>query len=833
MIAWPRSENTSNHRFKRALGVVVALVVLLWSPVAPAPAEADTASPTVQFTQVAVGAWGCGLNLAGDASCWGMSHVPAEIAGPFRSISVGIGYCGLKEDQTVVCDGAPPEAGQFLAVDAGCGVQVDGDLSCWPAAQYDPIVGPFTGLSVGYRHVCGLRADRDIECFGSDWAGHVPEVITGPFTAVSSGAGHACGLRADGDVACWGDNEYGQAPAKVTGPFTAVDAARESTCAIRSNGNLACWGRNLAGEAPENVLGPFVSISASNEGYATCAIRPSKTMTCWGAAHWMPSPPIPPDPDQPLIGTVGEPLPQMFPSANGTTAVYSARGLPSGVQMSKTGELIGIPRDVGVFPVKVTVENVFGSATSEPRLEVRRTPGFDANGDGRPDLVVGSPGEDVGTIRDAGSITILMGGADGRYATPSAVRLDQEDIGRTSEPGDRFGAALTLAEVTGDGYVDLIVSAPGEDNRAGQVVIVHGSARGIASTPRTVLRQGRNNAAGTAEAGDEFGAALSVADALWVGAPGEDLGRATDAGVVTKFPIKPVRPSQSVQLRQGAGGVPGAPERGDRFGAALAGGGTVIGAPGEDVGSIVNAGLVTWKLTTALSQNSPGVPGTAERGDRLGAAVAARLVIGRLEDEGDSDRTLTVAAIGAPGEDIGTTKDAGAVLVIRDDYEGRTQSFQALGPATGTARSGDTFGAALSYSTTGASLLVGVPGKDVAGLVDVGAVRVFPLGFDCASWCGDGYIQPNNGTTLVQGRGGIPGTPATGDRFGATVGPVNGVHRGVLIGAPGSNVSGHSDAGAIVIITPAPIAAEQIHQDSQDVPGSAETGDRFGTVPNN
>ena len=84
-----------------------------------------------------------------------------------------------------------------------------------------------------------------------------------------------------------------------------------------------------------------------------------------------------------------------------------------------------------------------------------------------------------------------------------------------------------------------------------------------------------------------------------------------------------------------------------------------IGAPGEDVGSVTDAGSVTvLKRTdktiypaTLLTQATKGVSGTVETGDQFGAAVAYR-----------DDRTL---AIGIPGEDLGTVVDAGSVQIVR------------------------------------------------------------------------------------------------------------------------------------------------------------------------
>ena len=226
-------------------------------------------------------------------------------------------------------------------------------------------------------------------------------------------------------------------------------------------------------------------------------------------------------------------------------------------------------------------------------------------------------------------------------------------------------------------------------------------------------------AAGAAEPGDGFGSSLSVGDGLWVGAPGEDLADAANAGVATRFPINPLTSRGSVQYRQGARGVPGKPERGDRFGAALGYGGSVIGVPGEDIGRVVDAGIVVWKLKKSISQRSRGVPGRVERGDRFGAAVTAREVFG---DDGSGDnpgkKRFLMAAIGVPGEDVKTHKDAGTALLVGENY-GRKLVYSTIRPALGTAETGDRYGSAVAFlsrpplelENNQDRLVVGAPGE--------------------------------------------------------------------------------------------------------------------------
>jgi len=535
-------------------------------------------------------------------------------------------------------------------------------------------------------------------------------------------------------------------------------------------------------------------------------------------------------------------------AAGAPTPTLKVEGrLPAGVTLAADGTLSGIPRTLGRFPLQVSVANIFGTDTAKFVLDVRPSPGFDVNGDGLPDLPVGSPREDVGRIVDAGVVTVLFGAGDGTYGRGGSLQLTQETVGQVSEKGDKFGAAVVVAEVTGDRYPDLIVGAPGENNRAGQVVVIHGAAAGMTGKQRTVLRQGLSGAAGAAEAGDGFGSVVSVGnDGMWVGAPRENLGRAVDAGVVTRFRIRPLRTAGSIQYRQGAHKIPGTPERGDRFGSALSGGGVAIGAPGEDVGRIVNAGSVTWNLTTSFTQNSRGIPGTAERGDQFGAAVAAAELL-TMDDEDHVQSGMNALLVGAPGEDIGSVKDAGSVTLIGDTFDGlQSEGFlQNSWSTRQQVEAGDRFGASLLLATanqpevdsgtgntvleTEASLTVGAPGEDIGAAANTGAATTVGLGAGCSDTCRT-YFD-DEGTRIEQGVAGVAGTPRTGNAFGATLGGLPGVELGVVIGAPGRTVDNHSSAGSVTVLNPPPLVSQEIHQNSPGVRGSAETGDRFSTLP--
>ena len=192
----------------------------------------------------------------------------------------------------------------------------------------------------------------------------------------------------------------------------------------------------------------------------------------------------------------------------------------------------------------------------------------DFNGDGFADLAVAAPGENAG----AGAVHVLPGSASGLSATGSQYfTQNTAGIADSEEPGDLFGASLAVGDLTGDGFADLAVGVPGENGEAGAVHVLKGSASGLTATGSQFLSQNTSAIADTQEPGDHFGASLAIGDFggttqgdLAIGAPDEDTGPRTDAGVAHILPgsvtgvtgdwLPVLEPEHSGDLRQLRGG---------------------------------------------------------------------------------------------------------------------------------------------------------------------------------------------------------------------------------------------------------------------------------------
>ncbi|MFF3642784.1 FG-GAP repeat protein [Streptomyces sp. NPDC002564] len=105
----------------------------------------------------------------------------------------------------------------------------------------------------------------------------------------------------------------------------------------------------------------------------------------------------------------------------------------------------------------------------------------DINGDGHLDLVVGSAGEDIDGVEDAGAVTVVYGAADGSgLSTRGAVLLSQDSAGvpNTNEKHDFFGSDVHVDDLNGDGRGDVTVGAYGENGGNGAIYPLTSKANG-------------------------------------------------------------------------------------------------------------------------------------------------------------------------------------------------------------------------------------------------------------------------------------------------------------------------------------------------------------------
>ncbi|WP_251065972.1 S8 family serine peptidase [Streptomyces sp. ISL-36] len=363
---------------------------------------------------------------------------------------------------------------------------------------------------------------------------------------------------------------------------------------------------------------------------------------------------------------------------------------------------------------------------------------FDHDKDGCTDLVVGVPAEDVDAATDAGSVQVIYGAAAGLSTGKAALDLVQGTgagsiLGSAAEAGDRFGHAVAAGHTTG-GEPYLVIGVPGED--LGTVADA-GSAHYLRGSINVTIHQDKPGMGGTAEAGDKFGSSIAAsANHVVVGSPGEAIGTLANAGGVQilKHDLSADGIPAPIQgISQDDDFVSGASEAGDQFGASVAAAAyrpsataaatdTVfaVGSPGEALAvgtsNVTQAGAVqsfrvtgAGTVTQAANFNAEveNVQGGAEAGDKFGQKVA----LANLAPRAPGAATTLVLAVGIPGEDVGTTADAGAVQTFYPfGAPGDTDFWLEAGNASGlggTPTAGHVVGNHLGATAT--RLYVGVP----------------------------------------------------------------------------------------------------------------------------
>jgi hypothetical protein len=324
--------------------------------------------------------------------------------------------------------------------------------------------------------------------------------------------------------------------------------------------------------------------------------------------------------------------------------------------------------DVLVKPPLLTQMSVPVLPTAHDRFGQSLAVG-DFSGDGKPDLAVGSTGTDIWVSN--GGFTKTSGAAS-KYKVTAPVRTG---------PG-RGATSLASGDLNGDNTGDLVVNGLYTDDHTayyGALVFLGSPSRLVY---QTVLAEDSEVAAVGDINGDGYD---DVVTGEYVGGIDGNLGGSvsTHLGAATGVVPEPDR-----TIDQDTPGVPGGDETNDNFGWSVSLGDVngdgyadaAVSANYEKLGSADRTGMVmllrgssaglTASGAQSFSQNTAGVPGANESGDRFGAAV-------HLSDfNGDGHADLSVSADGENGGD-------GAEWHLRAATTGlTTKNAVAFGPSS-------------------------------------------------------------------------------------------------------------------------------------------------------
>ena len=238
-----------------------------------------------------------------------------------KTVALGEGHtCAVLDDNTTRCWGRNHygQLGRGFRSDAPTTNPTEINLGTSYAKQ----------LALGDNHSCALLNDDTLKCWGHGSNGQLgngsrhnqysPVTITvgtnRHATHIESGTHHVCALRDDNSVTCWGRNDLSQLGATIAQDYdTAGDVVvnlgsgltvedislgRSYSCAVMSDNTLKCWGYIMGQTISpyfyalynNNALRPPTAISlggATPQKVAVgkqhvCVIQDDNFLKCWG-----------------------------------------------------------------------------------------------------------------------------------------------------------------------------------------------------------------------------------------------------------------------------------------------------------------------------------------------------------------------------------------------------------------------------------------------------------------------------------------------------------------------------------------------------------------------
>ncbi|GLF95327.1 FG-GAP repeat protein [Streptomyces yaizuensis] len=285
----------------------------------------------------------------------------------------------------------------------------------------------------------------------------------------------------------------------------------------------------------------------------------------------------------------------------------------------------------------------------------------DLDRDGYTDLIVGTPGEDIGSIGpEAGTVVVIWGGRKGLAGSATLM------VG----PGPHLGAGkhLAVGDFDGDGDHDLATAEGGgavvalsgpfgrDGSRSGRAHLENGTYFITGLATGDIDRDGRADLVGLRHHTDEPDSRHLV---VWKGGP---RGAGPGHRVITGTNGLNVPGGDNLDM----GDV-----NGDRFADIVMGrrdgydsdldlprakGGMVTVVPGSAQGA-------QGTKATQLNQDSPGIPGAAVHGDYFGSGIS----VADIDGDGYED-----VSAGIVGKDVDGLDGAGAVVTLRGSAKGLT-----------------------------------------------------------------------------------------------------------------------------------------------------------------
>ena len=271
------------------------------------------------------------------------SFTPSADGNYYIAASAEVGWTGTYELSVSVTAGTHvAQTSEVIPTTSGPGAEQQSallsEVVADPEPEPEPVVQesnaetPTTGflqVDAGWTHMCALRVDGTVECWGNFSRGGgtrpIPDTIPeGIFTQIVAGNDSSCGIREDDSALCWHDTRiapgsgvtnvrqlhtqtqtgacwlteggtigcsFRHSPPGSGDGYKMVTAGYQFSCAIDADDEIVCSGSNWAGERWSGFSSDdkFKFIRAG--GYRLCGIRmdddPSggvdheDTLVCW------------------------------------------------------------------------------------------------------------------------------------------------------------------------------------------------------------------------------------------------------------------------------------------------------------------------------------------------------------------------------------------------------------------------------------------------------------------------------------------------------------------------------------------------------------------------